>query len=414
MSARPEASPNVDVPGKRPLPSGWRWVRLGEVCEDSIETRDPHLAPDKPFHYVDITSVDNLRKRIVSMQTLLGRDAPSRARQVIRTGDVIVSTTRPNLNAVAIVPPDLDDEICSTGFCVLRPKIDLDRKYLFGFVQSNEFVEGLSVLVRGALYPAVTDRQIRAQCIPLPLLLEQKRIAAILKEQVAAAERARAATEAQLNAAKTLPAAHLRAIFNSPEAQQWPTKRVSQLCHRIDYGFTAPANFGVTEPRFLRITDIQDGHVNWEKVPGCQINSDEESTYRLADGDIVFARTGATTGKSYLIRQPPRAVFASYLIRLRRSSEVVAEYMYLFFQSDGYWQQIRATARGGAQPNINATLLGAIILPLPPVAEQERIVACLSEQIAAAEKTRKALEEQLDAINALPAALLLQAFSGKL
>lgn len=408
----PDAAPRPDT--NLELPPGWNWVRLAEMCDTNTKTRDPRLEPDTSFHYVDITSIDNLRKRITSIQTLLGRDAPSRARQVIRAGDVIVSTTRPNLNAVAIVPPDLDDQICSTGFCVLRPGSRLDRDYLFAFVQSEEFVENLSGLVRGALYPAVTDRQVRVQFIPLPSLSEQMRIAAILNEQVVVVERARAAAEAQLQTAKALPAACLRAVFNSPEAQQWPMTRVSQICDSIDYGFTASADYEVREPRFLRITDIQDGSVDWEKVPGCRINSDEESRYRLMDGDIVFARTGATTGKSYLMRHPPRAVFASYLIRIRPSPAVTAEYLYAFFQSDRYWQQIRAAMRGGAQPNVNATLLGALALALPSLSEQRQIAPGLSEEMAVAEALRKRAEEQLHAINALPAALLRRAFSGEL
>ena len=227
-------------------------------------------------------------------------------------------------------------------------------------------------------------------------------------------QRARVAAEAQGEAAKALHAAYLRAIFNSPEAQQWPRRHVSQLCDRVDYGFTASADFTVKEPRFLRITDIQNGGVDWGKVPGCQISPAEEAGNRLVDGDIVFARTGATTGKSFLIKQPPRSVFASYLIRLRPNNEVTAEYMYAFFQSDGYWKQIRASARGGAQPNVNATLLGAIALPLPTISEQRHIAARLSERMAAVERTRKALVTQLATINALPAALLRRAFSGEL
>src|SRR5260370_38945088 len=88
--------------------------------------------------------------------------------------------------------------------------------------------------------------------------------------------------------------------------------RFADVCERIDYGFTASADFTIKEPRLLRITDIQDGLVEWTKVPGCRITSKEEEENRLLVGDVVFARTGATTGKSFLIRHVPRAVFASY------------------------------------------------------------------------------------------------------
>lgn len=396
------------------LPDGWRWVRLDEVCEERPSTRDPRSEPDKPFQYVDITGVDAVTKKIVAPKTLLGGVAPSRARQAIRTGDVLVATTRPNLNAVAVVSPELNDQICSTGFCVLRPRNGLDSAYLFAFVQSTEFVRSLSDLVTGALYPAVTDKQVRAQPIPLPPLEQQQRIAAILQEQLAVVECARSATEAQLEAAKALPATYLREVFDSSAAKQWPIKKVADVCKTIDYGFTASADFSIREPRFLRITDIQNGGVIWDQVPGCQISSKEEAANRLADGDIVFARTGATTGKSFLVQQPPRAVFASYLIRLRAKSDLAPEYLYGFFQSDGYWRQVRAHARGAGQPNVNATLLGSIGFPVPSLADQQRIAGQLSSQMASAERLRQTLTEQLDAISKLPSVLLRRAFSGEL
>lgn len=205
-------------------------------------------------------------------------------------------------------------------------------------------------------------------------------------------------------------------MIPAPQAQNrlpvgWRWVQVGEVCERLDYGFTASADFTVTEPRFLRITDIQNGKVDWETVPGCRISSREQEENSLTSGDIVFARTGGTTGKSFLIKNPPRAVFASYLIRLRLKKEVNAEYIYAFFQSDSYWQQIRLSARGGAQPNVNATLLSALQLPLPPLPEQQRIAAILTEQMAAVERARAAAEAQLEAAEALPAAYLRAVFN---
>ncbi|HEV7125913.1 MAG TPA: restriction endonuclease subunit S [Ktedonobacterales bacterium] len=111
---------------------------------------------------------------------------------------------------------------------------------------------------------------------------------------------------------------------------------------------------------------------------------------------------------------PPRAVFASYLIRIRPGSRINPQYLYLFFLSDGYWDQIRASARGGAQPNVNATLLGEICLPLPEIAVQQRIAAGLDARMAEIARLRAGIAGELETINALPAALLRQAFNGEL
>ena len=156
------------------IPDERRLVKLDDVCVRFSGTRDPRAAPDQAFTYVDISSVDNRLKRITEPKRLLGKDAPSRARQVIRANDVLVATTRPNLNAVALVSQELDGEICSTGFCVLRSNGEIEPDFLFAFVQAEAFVSSLTELVKGALYPAVTDKQVRAQELPLPPRAEQR------------------------------------------------------------------------------------------------------------------------------------------------------------------------------------------------------------------------------------------------
>ena len=122
----------------------------------------------------------------------------------------------------------------------------------------------------------------------------------------------------------------------------------------------------------LRITDIQRGRVDWPSVPYCDCK--EPEAFLLRSGDIVFARTGATTGKSYLIDECPTAVFASYLIRLRPQRSVSAEYLYEFFQSPVYWTQIAASVRGTGQPNCNAAVLAHVRVPLPAEAQQREVV----------------------------------------
>ncbi len=193
----------------------------------------------------------------------------------------------------------------------------------------------------------------------------------------------------------------------------WPCVPLREICERVDYGFTASADFSIEEPRFLRITDIQNGTVMWDNVPGCKISESEAAENRLEDGDIVFARTGATTGKSFLICNPPKAVFASYLIRLRLKSGVSPEFISLFLQSEDYWKQIRAGARGGIQPNFNATMLGALSVLLPPLAEQRRIVVRLRDQLAAVAQARAAVQAQTETLDTLIHAVLRESLSNR-
>jgi len=190
---------------------------------------------------------------------------------------VLVATTRPNLNPVALVPTELDGEIASTGFCVLRAKSSLDPRYLFGFVQMGEAVRNLSELVKGALYPAVTDVQVRAQWLPLPELSEQQRIVDALAEQMAAGERARAAAEAQFEAAKALPAAYRRVAFTIAEAQRWARVRLGDLLlEPLRTGISKPARPGA-DKECLTLSAIRGGFLELSAKRTVGVTDEEAS-----------------------------------------------------------------------------------------------------------------------------------------
>ena len=173
---------------------------------------------------------------------------------------------------------------------------------------------------------------------------------------------------------------------------KWPRSTLDELTEAIDYGLTASATTNEVGPKFLRITDIKDGTVDWNSVPYCLCTPEALDKYRLHGGDIVFARTGATTGKSYLIGQcPDNAVFASYLIRLRPKPIVDPLYLSFFFDTPDYWNQISRSSTGTAQAGVNASKLKNIGLPLPPLPEQRRIAAILDKADAIRRKRQEAL-----------------------
>ncbi len=190
--------------------------------------------------------------------------------------------------------------------------------------------------------------------------------------------------------------------------------RVREVAESIQYGHTASAISRREGPRFLRITDIQNGGVDWDSVPSCDIGAEEVPKYKLSAGDLVFARTGATTGKSFLIRDCPDAVFASYLIRVRASKEVDPRYLALFFQSPDYWQQIERGKRGIGQPNVNGKVLGEIELPLPSLAAQRAAVAEIEKQFTRLEAGVAALRRVQANLKRYRAAVLRAACEGRL
>lgn len=154
----------------------YQQVKLDEVCVRKIET----ISSDENglIDYFDIASVDNTKKKIISHQSLKVKEAPSRAKQIVQLNDILVSTVRPNLNAIAMIDNKTKNKmVASTGFCVLRASEKIEPRYLFYFVQSPTFINSMTAQATGASYPAVSNSIVKSSHIPLPDLPTQRRIA---------------------------------------------------------------------------------------------------------------------------------------------------------------------------------------------------------------------------------------------
>lgn len=194
------------------------------------------------------------------------------------------------------------------------------------------------------------------------------------------------------------------AIGNTPFdlPRQWEWVCLGKVATRIQYGYTASADHQIESPKLLRITDIQGGKVAWDRVPGVQTNGQDISQYLLKSGDLLIARTGGTIGKSFLVDAiPTRAVFASYLIRISLPGGMFPEFVKVFAASKLYWDQLIEKSAGTGQPNVNGTALSELLLPVPPLPEQSRIVAAVASLTALCDRLR----ERLAARRALSAKL---------
>jgi type I restriction enzyme S subunit len=238
---------------------------------------------------------------------------------------------------------------------------------------------------------------------------------------------------------ETMVRAAATVLFSALARQKTPEVNIAEVAEHPQYGFTASAVAEPIGPRLVRITDLQDSRIVWESVPYCECPNPEK--YLLRENDILFARTGATTGKTHLVRSPELAVFASYLIRLRPKANVEAGYLYSFFQSDNYWSQISHEKEGSAQPNVNGEKLVGLKIPavqpemqraiaeflvcvrrrqdgdpielpeLPrPLAEQRRIVVRIEELAAEIERARDLRQEATEQAEALLLSVLHRHF----
>ena len=198
--------------------------------------------------------------------------------------------------------------------------------------------------------------------------------------------------------------------FELPEGWAWT--RLGCITDAIQYGLSNSAEASGNY-RLLRITDIQDGRVNWDSVPFTTTEDPEK--YLLHKDDIVFARTGATVGKSFLITELPyTSVYASYLIRIRLISDVSANYIYQFFNSYCYWEQITGKAVGVGQPNCNGTSLKELFIPLPPKEEQNRIVPVANKLLNTVDTISTDRDRLYELVQASKSKILDLAIRGKL
>lgn len=164
-----------------PVPESWEVVELGKVCEKT-KLIDPTRYPNEEFIYVDVSSVNNELFKVIEYNKIKGKDAPSRARKLIQTDDVIFATVRPTLKRIAKITEDLNNQVCSTGYCVLKPnKSKLNSEFLYQYLQTDDFIARIEKLQRGASYPAVRDSDVKGVKIPLPKYDEQILIGNYLK-----------------------------------------------------------------------------------------------------------------------------------------------------------------------------------------------------------------------------------------
>ncbi|HLF25507.1 MAG TPA: restriction endonuclease subunit S [Anaerolineae bacterium] len=393
--------------GERSLPEGWRWAKLGDVST-AIRgiTFQSGEAKQKPFDdSIACLTTSGVQDEVnwESRRFIPRRRIPS-DKQLLEPGDLLVSTANSKelvgKSCLVTNPPF----VCTFGafVTVLRPKAETVPRILAYWMRTQEAmgycyqVASNTTNISNLRVSDLLDMR-----IALPPLPEQRRIAAILQDQLAAVERARAAAEEQLTAAEALPAAYLRAVFNSPEAQQWPQKPFGSLADNLD-GRRIPLK---QEERRVRkgqypyygasgvIDSIDDYLFDGEYL----LVSEDGANLVLRSTPIAFKATGKFWVNNHAhVVQPRNGVLLDYLLHFLNRTD------------------LKLYISGMAQPKLTQDDLNSIPVPVPPIAEQQQVVATLSEQMAAAEQARIALQAQLDAISRLPASLLRRAFKGEL
>lgn len=417
-------------------PESWKWVYIGDLFQHNTgKALNGSARNGTPLEYITTSNVYWNRFELSNLKTMHFTENEIE-KCTVRKGDLLVLEGG-EIGRAAVWDFDFPMRI-QNHIHRLRSFFSLVTEYfyyIFYLYKNNGMISGKGIAIQG-----LSANTLHVLKVPLPPLAEQKRIVAKIEEllplidryekawsrleefnrrfpadmqksllQMAIqgklveqrpeegtgeelyrqiqAEKQRLIKEGKIKKEKPLPdIAEDEVPFEIPESWKWV--RWGELSDSIQYGYNAAAQSN-GRIKMVRISDIQDNAVLWDRVPYCDISENEIPTYRLQNNDILFARTGGTVGKSFLVNEvPEEAIYAGYLIRTRYSSKLEPKYMKLFMESQLYWDQLKSGTVATAQPNCNGKTLSKMILPLPPLVEQKRIVAKLEDLLPLCERLK--------------------------
>lgn len=394
---------------------GWVTKPLGDVVVKTA-TIDPRKKPDESFFYVDVSSVSNKNLEITEETELMGKEAPSRARRVINSGDVIFATVRPTLRRIAIVPEYLGGEVCSTGYFVFQTKPELYNRYLYYFLQTEAFMARMEKLQAGASYPAVNDTQIRTELISYPEITEQKRIVAILDEAFADIEKVRAKTEKNLKNTRELFESYLQQVF-SKDIKNYNQVALAEITKTISDGdHSAPPKSSEGIP-FITISNIDKNtnEIDFSstfKVPEDYYEKLKPNRKPIA-GDVLYTVTGSY-GIPVLVKKEKKFCFQRHIGLIRPNSKAESEWLYYLLMSPIVFKQAEDGATGTAQKTVSLKVLRNILVPETPLGIQKEEVKKLKLVDAKTKNLESVYSAKLAALDELKKSILQKAFSGEL
>ncbi len=417
MTTSPATTPDTGGP----LPPGWRWTRLDDVCSINPR-RSGGLCRDMDAltTFVPMSAVDDQLGTISSPEVRPFREV-SKGYTYFEQGDVLFAKITPCMqNGKHAVARDLIDGIGfgSTEFHVLRPGAEVLAEWVHYYLRQPWVLS----LAQAHLTGAVGQQRLPAAFLadlqlPLPPLAEQRRIAARLTEAMAAVERARAAAAKQLEAARAIPSAYILQVFDERHMAAWPMDKLAEVCEFLPARSIAVS--GDTEVLAITTACLTETGFNPDGAKRARMWASDVSECTVRPGEILVARsnTAELVGRVAAFHGDPAGAVASDLtIRLWPAAGVAGDFLAASLTAlylRGYWRE-RAGGASGSMKKITRTQLAELRVPLPPLAEQKRLAAALSERLDAAARLATDVRAQLDATQALPAALLRQAFSGEL
>ncbi len=327
------------------------WKPLGEVCQKTEKIGWKYIPEEREFQYIDLSSVSLLYNKIEQTQPITVATAPSRAQQIVKVDDVLFGTTRPTLKRFCVVPECYDGQICSTGFCILRAnKARVLPRFLFYNLQLPSFQEYVVLNQQGAIYPVISNKKVMEFLIPLPPLRVQERIVEILDKFTA--------LEAELEARKKQYEYYRNKLLRFGKEVEWkPLGEVAEL------------------KRGTSITQNTSTEGGYPVISGGRQPAYYVDLFNRTGETITVAGSGAYAGFLQYWNEP---IFVGDAFSIKPDpSLLLTRFVYFFLLMQQ--QRLHDMKVGGAVPHVYTKFVAPILIPIPPLAVQEQIVAILDK-----------------------------------
>ena len=375
------------------IPKEWDYVRIKDLTLKHFNYQ-PEKNPDVIVKYVDVSCISPEKLKILTYSIQNSNNLPSRARKIMKFGDIIFSTVRPYLKQISKVGKEFDGQICSTAFCVIRPNIEkVDGNFIYHWILRDEFIRDISLLQTGSNYPAISDNDILTQFIPLPPLPEQHKIAAILST----VDDAIAATDEVIAQVELLKKGLMQELLtkgightefkDTPIGRipkEWTVAEIKNFVILIRNGISRDQTNSISEYPVTRIETISDETIDSKKIGYIKEATPEEiDDYKLIKSDILFSNINSTLhiGKTAIYDGYPQFLLHGMNLLLIRPDITKIDpkyclYIFKIYKNRQIFAHLAAKAIN--QSSINQSTLGKVKIALPTLTEQHKIAVILS------------------------------------
>jgi type I restriction enzyme S subunit len=422
------------------LYDNWILSTVGDVTLP-IEKVYPKDNPIDQFIYIDISSIDNRLHKIINPKEYLGIDAPSRARQLVKTKDIVFSTVRTYLENIAMVPEKYNNQVASTGFSVLRANEKIIPQYLFYFTLSKNFIEKLGLHQRGTSYPAVRDRDVKSQHIPLPPIKEQDSIVAKIEELFSQLDAGVAGLKRVQELLKQYRASVLKAAFEGRLVPQDPNDEpAEEMLRRMGIEPSDNDDFNLIPKGWKRAYIDDVGEIVTGRTPSKKDTTNYGSYMPfvkppdLIDGLIVDAQDNVSEKGSKLARiLPENSVLVSCIGNIGKTGinkipivfnqqinavifhdVLLPRFGLYYFQSNRAREWLNSHSSATTIAIINKSKFSKLPILVPPIEEQERIVKEIEKRLSIADELEQSVYYNQMRTTRIRQSILKSAFEGKL